>query len=381
MRVQDLMDVMEQIAPSRYAESWDNTGLVLGDPEVPVTGPIVLAIDLSAQVLEEAVAKRASAMVVYHPPIWTPLKRMTTLDARQRLLLTCAARNIALYSPHTALDAAPGGVTDWLCEALSGSDTPGRIAGDCRALLPHTGLEPSQELKIVTFVPPDHADAVRSALATAGAGMIGQYTQCSFNLQGSGTFFGSDESSPVVGERGRLERIVEIRMEMVCSRAALPIALETLRRFHPYEEPAIDVYELIARPERSGGAGRRITLDRPATLRELGQRMKDRIGCAMVKLAAVADPDAEVRMVGVCPGAGASLAEPAARESCEAFVTGEMKHHEVLASVNRGVSILLGGHTATERGYLPRLRDRLAAALPQARIEVSEQDRSPLIPV
>lgn len=381
MRVQNLIEAMERIAPARYAEPWDNVGLLVGDPEAALKGPVVLTIDLTERVLAEAVDAQAAAIVAYHPPIWAPLKRLTKSDARQRIILECAARSIAIYSPHTALDAAPGGVTDWLCEALSASDEPGRIAGDCRALQPHTRASAEQELKIVTFVPPDSADALRSALATAGAGIIGEYTQCSFNVQGSGTFFGSDSAAPVVGERGRLERVVEIRIEMVCSRAALPIAMETLRRFHPYEEPAVDVYELLPRPERSVGAGRRVTLDQPATLRQLGERMKERVGCTMVKLAAVDDPDAEVRMVGVCPGAGASLAPAAAGEHCEAFVTGEMKHHEVLEQLHGGMSILLGGHTSTERGYLPRLAKRLGEDLDGARVQVSERDRSPLIPV
>jgi len=381
MRVQSLIDAMEQVAPARYAEPWDNVGLLVGDPEAPLKGPILLTIDLTERVLEEAVLARAAAIVAYHPPIFAPLKRLTRDDARQRIVLTCAARNIAIYSPHTALDAAPGGVTDWLCECLSASDEPGRIAGDCRALQPHIRTDAGQELKIVTFVPPDHADALRSALATAGAGIIGDYTQCSFTMQGSGTFFGADSTTPAIGERGRLERIVEIRIEMVCSKAALPIAMETLRRFHPYEEPAVDVYELLPRPERSVGAGRRVTLDQPATLRQLGERMKDRVGCAMVKLAAVEDPDAEVRMVGVCPGAGASLAPAAAAEHCEAFVTGEMKHHEVMEQLHGGMSILLGGHTSTERGYLPRLAHRLTDHLDGATVQVSDRDRSPLIPV
>ncbi len=383
MPVQRLIDAMEEIAPARYAEPWDNVGLLLGDPAAPLSGSILLTIDLTERVLEEAVEAGASAIIAYHPPIWVPLKRLTTGDTRQRMLLTCAARGIAIYSPHTALDAAPGGVTDWLCEALSASDEPGRIAGDCRALEPHARLTPTQELKLVTFVPPDHADALRSALATAGAGIIGAYTQCSFNVPGSGTFFGDEDTTPAVGERGRLEQVAEIRLEMVCSRAALPIAIETLRRFHPYEEPAVDVYELVASPERSVGAGRRVTLDQPATLRELGERMKERVGCPVVKLAAAgsADSDAQVRMVGVCPGAGASLAPAAARENCEAFVTGEMKHHEVLEHVQAGMSILLGGHTATERGYLPRLAERLRAALPGAQVAVSARDRSPLIPL
>lgn len=273
MRVSDLVHAMQQIAPPDHAESWDKVGLLVGDSTRELRGPVVLTIDLIESVLAEAVELKAGAIIAYHPPIFEPLARVTDVTPRQRVILRAIEAGIAVYSPHTALDAVPGGVTDWLCEGLSGGE-PGKIKGDCRALVAHAKNPVTQQIKIVTFVPAAEVEKVRNALASAGAGIIGQYSLCSFASPGTGTFFGSESANPQVGQRGRIEQVDELRLEMVCSKAALPLALETLRGLHPYEEPAIDVYELQATPRRGAGAGRRLALDHPATVHDLAQRLK-----------------------------------------------------------------------------------------------------------
>lgn len=375
MKVQDLVSALQRIAPVEFAAQWDNVGLLVGDPDATISGPILLTIDLTERVLDEACAAKASAIIAYHPPIWEALRRVTALATRERIILRAIAAGIAIHSPHTALDAAQGGVTDWLCEVLSGSDRPGVIAGDCKALEPHAGDLAS--VKIVTFVPEDSAQQVRDALTSVGAGRIGAYTHCSFSSPGVGTFLGGEGASPTVGEAGRLERVHELRLEMVCPKEALALAIETLRQFHPYEEPAVDVYERIPAPLRSAGMGRRLVMDQPATLEELARRLKAGLGVKAVKLAPGDAADRTVTHVGVCPGSGGSLAAAARRESCEVFITGEMKHHEILAALDSGLAVMLAGHTQTERGYLPRLAQRLTASLPGARCIVSKVDGPP----
>lgn len=377
------MRAVETIAPPEYAESWDRVGLLAGDRGREIGGPVMLTIDLTERVLDEAIAARAGAMIAYHPPIWEPLKRITADTPRQRIILRAIEAGMAIYSPHTALDAVPGGITDWLCEGLSGADTSGaggKIAGDCRALTAHESIAATQQVKIVTFVPEKDADQVRSALASAGAGIIGNYQLCSFSAMGTGTFFGGEGSSPRAGEAGQLARVAELRLEMVCSRSALALALETVRRLHPYEEPAIDVYELVSQPARNSGAGRRLVLDRPATLAELAVRLKSFLGPARVRVAAVGD-DVPITHVGVCPGSGASLSPAAAREGCQVYVTGEMSHHDVVGALHAGMSVIVAGHTNTERGYLPRLAERLRGLLPGLTFRLSVQDRDPLVTV
>jgi dinuclear metal center YbgI/SA1388 family protein len=377
MRVSDLAAAMETIAPLDLAEPWDNVGLLAGSADGELRGRVVLAIDLTERVLTEATGAGAGAIVAYHPPIWEGLKRITDADARGRVLIGAMRAGIAIYSPHTALDAAAGGVTDWLCEGL---DSRGSGA-DRRAIVPHVRRDFHQEVKIVTFVPSKNAEEVRSALATAGAGIIGKYRVCSFSAAGMGTFMGEDGAKPAVGQAGRLEEVGELRLEMVCARSALALALEVLRQFHPYEEPAVDVYELLGKPDRYTGQGRRMTLDQPATLAELAARLKKHLDIPAVNIAAVAGHEAKVTRVGVCPGSGAELAAGARADGCEVFVTGEMKHHEVLAALNSGLSVILAGHTNTERGYLGRLAQKLGERLKGVEVKVSQCDRSPRVPV
>jgi len=230
--VGSLSRVMERIAPTSMAESWDRVGMLVGDESRELTGPVMLTIDLTPSVMDEAIRAKASAIIAYHPPIWEPLKRITASNAYESVILRAIEAKMAIYSPHTALDAVPGGVADWLCRALT-QDGDAKHAGDCRALRPHGEIQSTQQIKIVTFLPMKDVDRVREALASAGAGIVGAYRMCSFETHGYGTFFGVEGSKPAVGEAGRLERLAEVRLEMVCSRAALALAVETMRSFHP----------------------------------------------------------------------------------------------------------------------------------------------------
>ncbi len=375
MRMSDLIAAMEAIAPPSFAESWDNVGLILGRSDAPIGRgrPVLLTIDFTEDVLEEAKEASAAAVISYHPPVFHAVKRVVAEDARTRVALGAIEAGMAVYSPHTALDAAPGGMADWLCDMLAPEGATGSI-GDRRALNAQTSHDPRQTHKIVTFVPESHVDQVRNALATIGAGRIGEYELCSFGMRGRGTFRGGAGTKPAVGEAGREEQVEEVRLEMVCPGDALPLAAEILRQFHPYEEPAWDIYPLAPKADRSVGAGRRLVLDRPATARELALRLKKSLGVDAVKIAQASDE--AIDHVGVCPGSGGALLEAAIRDGCRAFVSGEMTHHEALSAVRRGCSILLAGHTNTERGYLRILAQRLGEALPGVTFVVSAKDRT-----
>ena len=377
MRVRDLVRAMEAIAAPALAEPWDRVGLHAGDASADLSGPVLLTIDLTEAVIDEAVTAAASAVIVYHPPVWEPVSRLVGATRTQRVLMRAIEHGIALYSPHTALDAAAGGVTDWLCEGLSGLANV-HEAGDCRALRPHQGNE--DRVKVITFVPEAQADQLRNAMATGGAGIIGDYRVCSFQSPGVGTFLGGEGTHPVVGESGRLERVDEVRLEMVAEASAAALICETLRRFHPYEEPPIDLVPLVNEPKRAIGAGRRLVLDKPATVEELAERLRTHLDRSRLKFALPegVSRTRKVTTLGVCPGAGGELAAAAQAEGCELFITGEMKHHEVLAAMDSGMGVLLAGHTNTERGYLPRLAQRLGAELHGVDVRVCERDGDPL---
>lgn len=380
MIVRDLVNAMESIAPLNHSEPWDKVGLQLGDPARSITGSIMLTIDLTERVLHEALDAGVGAIIAYHPPIFTPLTALTDATHTQRIIRGCAEAGIAIYTPHTALDATKGGVTDWLCEGLSagpGEAKRGEVHGDCRALSPATGGGSDREVKVITFVPNDEVDQLRNALGTAGAGGMGNYRLCSFSTRGEGTFLPLEGARPAIGEIGSLERVEETRMEMVCSKRALPIVIETLRQFHPYESPAYDIVELVPEPIRRVGSGRRLVLDRPATITQLSDRLKAHLDRSRIRYALAPEhenPNHAFTTIGVVPGSGATMYQLAQSEGCEIFITGEMTHHHIQAARQSGISVLLAGHTNTERGYLPRLATKLSTHLPEARIILSRAD-------
>ncbi|MGD9689023.1 MAG: Nif3-like dinuclear metal center hexameric protein [Phycisphaerales bacterium] len=375
MLVRDLVLALDSIAPPFLAEPWDNTGLLVGSATAALAGPVMLTIDLGDAQLDEAAAARCSAIISYHPPIFEPLRRINDTTRAGRVVLRAAAQGCAILSPHTALDAARDGLTDWLAGAIaSGSTERPR-----RALVPAAPAPAGEHLKIITFAPAETVAALRAALAEAGAGCIGAYSHCSFSSAGTGTFLGSAGTSPAVGQAGRLESVAEARLEMICPRAALPGALAALRRTHPYEEPAVDVFALHPRPDESIGAGRVVTLDAPVSVAELARRLAALLGPS-AHIQTTRDTQRPVRIIGLCPGAGGSLLAAARDARCDAFITGELKHHESLSAIDSGLALILAGHTQTERGYLPILARRLAVALPGLSCLVSRTDAPPLTP-
>jgi dinuclear metal center YbgI/SA1388 family protein len=370
--------LLEELAPLEHAESWDNVGLLLEperDRKDPALPPSVrramLFIDLTQPVLDEALRRDIDLLVAYHPPVFEPLKRLRASAPNERLVAAATRAGLAVYSPHTALDAAPGGVNDWLAEAVG--------PGTRRPLATARRAEPNAAYKLVVFVPATHVDALRRALSEAGAGVIGNYTECSYELAGSGTFLGGSEANPVVGTRGNFERAPETRLEMVCSEAALPRAAEALRRVHPYEEPAWDVYALAPKPLPSAGVGRSVTLDDPVPLATVVERVKAHLGRSALRVATAEGHRAgsPIRSVAVCAGSGGSVLARAPGH--DLWVTGELRHHDVLAALARGTSVILAEHSSSERGYLPAFAERLRTIAGGALdIVISDADVEPL---
>ncbi|MEZ6197014.1 MAG: Nif3-like dinuclear metal center hexameric protein [Planctomycetota bacterium] len=361
--------LLEEIAPLRHAESWDNVGLLVEPAATRRLRRVFLAIDLTEDVMAEAMEARADLVCAYHPPIFAPLKRLAAGPGPAGAVLAAARAGIGIYSPHTALDAAPGGLNDWLAEGLG--------AGISRPL--QVGVDAStEEVKLVVFVPAASAGPLRAALAEAGAGEIGAYRECSFTIPGRGTFRGLPSTNPAVGRAGRLEEVEELRLEMIARASDLPRLEEVIRGVHPYEEPAFEAYRLVPRPPVGVGMGRERRLDRGVGLATIVKRVKRHLGLARLRVAAAMRhrDGAPLERLAVCAGAGGSVLAGA---RADLLLTGEMRHHDVLAAVARGTSVILCDHTNTERGYLPRLAERLSAGLGAGvEILVSRRDRDPL---
>jgi dinuclear metal center YbgI/SA1388 family protein len=359
MKVADLVRAMESLAPLAHAEEWDNVGLLAGDPGQPLTRALV-AIDCTRAVIDEAAAKSCDAIVAYHPPLFKAMSRVVAPN----VIFDLVRRGIAVYSPHTALDAAEGGTNDVLADAIG--------------LATRAPLRPSAakdgEYKLVTFVPAEALTRVSDALFEAGAGRIGDYRSCSFRAPGQGTFFGEAGTNPTVGSAGRLETVEEIRLETVVPIARVAAVVRALRGAHPYEEPAFDLVRLATAPS-ARGMGRVGELASAVDRAALIARVKERLGVPHVL---VAGPHAgTVTRAAVCAGAAGELLDAAIKQGAQVVVCGELRHHDALRAAGAGVTVICALHSNSERITLPPLARRLAERLPGVEVVVSDVDRDP----
>jgi dinuclear metal center YbgI/SA1388 family protein len=358
MKLADLIDAMERIAPTRYAESWDNVGLLAGDPTASISRGL-LTIDYTPSVASEARAKRCDVVIAYHPPIFEAIKRMTGSS----LIFQAIRGGIAIYSPHTALDVAEGGTNDMLADVIGlKKTTPLRL---------HAG-SPTQ-YKLVTFLPIESVEKVSQAIFAAGAGRIGNYSSCGFRSEGDGTFFGESGTNPTIGQSGRLERASEIRLETVVPIARVGEVIAALRASHPYEEPAFDLNQLAAVPD-SRGMGRIGSLARTSR-RQLLARIKRGLG---VNDLLVAGPTSgNIAKAAVCAGSCGGLLNDAIVAGAELFLTGEVRHHDALKAAVAGMTVVCALHSNSERPVLARLKARLQRELPKLTLSISRADRDP----
>jgi dinuclear metal center YbgI/SA1388 family protein len=367
--VADLCAVIEGIAPPGLAEQWDNVGLLAGSPRWPLRR-VLLTIDLTTAVLAEARRLRCQAVLSYHPPVFKPVRDLRVDDGRQEGIAAAAlAGRIAVYSPHTALDAAAGGTNDTLA-ALCGlrTCTPFEAATDA-----------GRQSKLVVFVPPADLERVADAMFDAGAGRIGNYEKCSYRAGGQGTFFGTDAATPAVGRRGRLERVEEVRLEVIVPDRALAGVVAALRAAHSYEEPAFDVYPLRSPPDPQRGRGRIGEFARPMRLRDLAGLLFRRTAASAASI--IGRADALVRRGLFCVGAAGSLPFDVPCGPGDVVITGEIRHHDALRYQRCGAAAIALGHWASERPVLRPLAARLKKALPDVGFLVSRADRDPFTPL
>jgi dinuclear metal center YbgI/SA1388 family protein len=359
MRLVELIATMEKIAPTRFAEGWDNVGLLVGDPS-QVIGRALLTIDYTTAVAREAEAAGCDAIIAYHPPIFSPLKR---IDAGG-LIHDAIRRGVAIYSPHTALDMADGGTNDVLCDVL-----------ELKQRLPlRPAPQTPNQYKLVTFVPAEQLDAVSAALFDAGAGQIGHYSSCSFRSSGTGTFFGEAGTNPVIGQSGRLETAAEIKLETVVPIDKAGDVIRALRAAHPYEEPAFDLIMLAAPPE-GAGQGRIGNFDKPVGREILLERIKRGLG--LEHLLVAGPTTGLIQRAAVCAGSCGDMLSDAIAAGAQFHLTGEMRHHDALRAAEAGITVVCTLHSNSERIALTRLKARLEQALPGLPCLLSQADRDP----
>ena len=339
-----VMDAMERFAPHHLAEGWDNVGLIVGQPCCKVT-KILVTLDVTMPVAQYAAEHHYDLILCHHPPIFKPLTALRTDTKQGEILALLLRHSIAVYTAHTNLDIAAGGVNDVLAAKLG--------LQDVRPL--HTTYE-DKLLKLAVFVPITHAASVRDAICQAGAGHIGQYSCCTFQTAGTGTFLPLPGTKPFLGQQGQLEFASEVRLETIVPHSRCQAVLQAMMAAHPYEEVAYDLYQVV----NSGykyGLGRIGCLPDSRSFSQWVEQAKAALGITVLKAAGPAEKD--VRIVAVCGGSGASLINDAVQAGADVLITGDVKYHEAQQAADQGLIVIDAGHFATEQPVLRAVTDYL----------------------
>lgn len=348
MLVRDVAHILDSWAPRPIAWERDNVGLQVGDDRKRVT-TILVALDVQADVLREAKSKRVDLVVSHHPLLFHPLRSVTKGDRRGNIVFDLIRNDIAVYALHTNYDFTHGGVSFALAETLGLENV--------------SFLQPLRDgmRKIAVFVPADHADSVAEAMAEAGAGTIGVYDSCSFRVEGVGTFRGRKGAKPFLGKAGTLERVNETRVEMIVPQWNVNDVLAAVRRVHPYEEVAYDVYTLDNEQTRYG-AGAIGTVPKETTLRKFLGTVKERLNVSSLRF--TGDVRGRIKTVAVCGGSGSDLLDEAVRRGADVFVTADVRYHTFEAAAGT-IALIDAGHFETEQPSLDHLVDYLRGAIRQ----------------
>jgi len=361
MKLSQLTAYLESLAPLAYQEDYDNSGLIVGNPDKEVQQAL-LSLDCTEAIVDEAIDKGCEVIISHHPIVFRGLKKLNGKTYVERVIEKAIKNDIAVYAIHTNLDNVMDGVNARICEALE--------LTNCRILAPKSGLLK----KLVTYVPVDKAEQVRNALFHAGAGNIGNYSECSFNAEGQGTFKGGEDSTPYVGEPGKRHYEDEIRIETVYPATIESKLLMALFLAHPYEEVAYDLYELTNQHNQVG-AGMIGELEEEISEEEFLFVLKQNMQARVVRHTALRGKN--VKRVAVCGGAGGFLLKNAISAGADFFVTADYKYHEFFDAEGR-IVIADIGHFESEQFTAQLLYDVIRKKFPNFALRLTEINTNPI---
>ncbi|HOP02952.1 MAG TPA: Nif3-like dinuclear metal center hexameric protein [Tenuifilaceae bacterium] len=312
MIVREVTSILEQLAPLAYQESYDNAGLQVGSPAAEVEG-ILLCIDVTPEVVDEAIARRANLIISHHPLIFSGLKRITGSTYVEKALIKAIENRISIYSAHTNIDSVWNGVSMKIANLLELSN------------LEILDKAENQLVKLVTFAPQKNAQEVRLAMFGSGAGQIGEYDQCSYNTEGTGTFRAGEGTNPHVGLVGEAHFEPETRIEVIVPKPVLSNVIAAMQQAHPYEEVAFDVYPLLNKNPRAG-IGMLGTLPTPLLEEEFLLKVKSTFSVGSVRHTNFLNKP--VSRIAFCGGSGAGLISKAIAAKADVYLTGDIKYHQ-----------------------------------------------------
>jgi dinuclear metal center YbgI/SA1388 family protein len=364
-RLKEIVKLLERAYPPAWAAPGDHSGFEVGDPDTLVD-LILVALEVTPGVVREAESLQAPLLLTHHPLLYKPLAAVREDEPGGLLLSRLIRAGVALVSCHTNLDAAPGGLNDYLADRLELTD---------RGVLATTFLDPLYKLTV--FVPLGYEDQVRAALGDLGLGTIGRYSHCSFSARGQGTYRPLAGTRPFQGEVGSLSRAEEVRLEILAPESRLTAALSRLQEVHPYEEVAYDLYPL-KNPGAPLGLGRVGSWPQPRPFEAVLSRVKEifRVNTVTVW----GRPPDQVQRLAVCGGSGGDLLDAALFKGVQLYLTGEVRHHQVPPTLPPGFAVLTVGHFASEVVFMDPWAERLRGLFSDGGLEVRvqvAQDQAP----
>ncbi len=361
MKVKDITNHLESLAPRAYQESYDNSGLLTGEPSLEITG-VLVTLDCTEEVVQEAIDRGVNMIVAHHPIIFKGLKKLTGSNYVERTVLKAIRNNITLYAIHTNLDNVHTGVNRKISEKIG--------LTNLRILLP----KKDTLSKLVTFIPHQHAEAVMKALHEAGAGQIGNYKNCSFRVEGMGTFMPNDEARPHIGRANQQESVKEIRVEMIFSSYLEGRIIGALRKVHPYEEVAYYLTHLN-NENQEAGSGMIGSLEQPMEPIEFLRRLKSSMNLNIIRHTRLLDK--KVAKVAICGGSGSFLRHQAISSGADFFVTADFKYHEFFDADGK-ITIADIGHYESEAFTKELIVEILKEKFPTFALNFSTTDTNPI---
>lgn len=361
MKIKDIIAVLEQMAPLAYAEDFDNVGLLTGNGDTELSG-IIVCHDSLESVIAEAIANNCNLIVCFHPILFNGLKKITGKNYVERAVIKAIKNDIAIYAIHTALDNHKQGVNKIFCDKLGLINTG--------VLIP----KPNFIYKLTTYTIPENADAVRNALFNAGAGNIGNYDQCSFTSEGTGTYCGNGDSNPVIGKKGELTTTQEVKIEVIFEKHLQHKILNALYKSHVYEEVAYEVYAL-ENNYQNAGMGMTGELEQPMEEKEFLMMVKDKMEAEEIRHSAYTGR--MVKKVAVLGGAGSFAIKNAIDADADVFLTADLKYHQFYEAEGK---LLLAdiGHYESERYVKDYIGGYLSEKIPGLKIIVSQENTNPV---
>lgn len=361
MTIGEITSYLESLAPLSSQESYDNSGLITGNPADNVEN-VLVSLDCIEATVEEAIEKNCQLIIAHHPIVFKGLKKLNGSNYVERTVIKAIKNDIAIYAIHTNLDNYRFGVNREIGERLGLKNL--RI------------LRPAQNVlsKIVCFIPDDHANAVSQAMFNAGAGSIGDYDECGFSTKGEGTFRPNEAAKPFIGNSGERSKVQEVRFEAVCSTHLMHKVVAAMKNAHPYEEVAYEVYPMLNQNDYEG-SGMVGELEVPMGEKDFLERAKLVFNCGVIRHTNLLNQ--KIEKVAFCGGSGSFLLKDAMRSGAQIFVTGDYKYHEFFDAENR-IVIADIGHFESEQFTSQRIAHILTEKFANFAVHLTEVNTNPI---